>query len=90
MDHSQTDRLKTLLLVIALAGLVTGLGLQFSGRPDLAHTLWFAGVVPVREIDGRQIGTGARGPIVQRIQSLYKELVRRDIAARKALAGAAS
>ncbi|MFP1646159.1 heavy metal translocating P-type ATPase [Pontitalea aquivivens] len=47
MDHAQTDRLKTLLLVIALAGLVTGLGLQFSGRPDLARTLWFAGVVPV-------------------------------------------
>jgi heavy metal translocating P-type ATPase len=47
LDHAQTDRLKTLLLVIALAGLVTGLGLQFSGRPDLARTLWFAGVVPV-------------------------------------------
>lgn len=47
MDHSQTDRLKTLLLVIALAGLVTGLGLHFSGRTDLAQTAWFAGVVPV-------------------------------------------
>lgn len=47
MDHAQTDRLKTLLLVIALAGLVTGLGLHFSGRTDLAQTAWFAGVVPV-------------------------------------------
>ncbi|MDZ4066653.1 MAG: heavy metal translocating P-type ATPase, partial [Tabrizicola sp.] len=47
MDHTQTDRLKTLLLVIALAGLVTGLGLHFSGRTDLAQTAWFAGVVPV-------------------------------------------
>ncbi len=47
MDHAQTDRLKTLLLVIALAGLVTGLGLHFSGRTDLAQTVWFAGVVPV-------------------------------------------
>ena len=47
MDHSQTDRLKTLLLVIALAGLVTGLGLHFSGRTDHAQTAWFAGVVPV-------------------------------------------
>jgi cation transport ATPase len=45
---SCTDiRLKTLLLVIALAGLVTGLGLHFSGRTDLAQTVWFAGVVPV-------------------------------------------
>lgn len=47
MDHAQTDRLKTLLLAIALAGLVTGLGLHFSGRMDLAQTAWFAGVVPV-------------------------------------------
>jgi heavy metal translocating P-type ATPase len=47
LDHAQTDRLKTLLLVIALAGLVTGLGLHFSGRTDLAQTVWFAGVVPV-------------------------------------------
>lgn len=47
MDRAQTDRLKTLLLVIALAGLVTGLGLHFSGRSDLAQTVWFAGVVPV-------------------------------------------
>lgn len=47
MDHAQTDRLKMLLLFIALAGLVTGLGLHFSGRSDLAQTVWFAGVVPV-------------------------------------------
>src|SRR5690606_27613373 len=47
LDHAQTDRLKTLLLVIALAGLVTGLGLHFGGRFDLAPTVWFAGVVPV-------------------------------------------
>jgi heavy metal translocating P-type ATPase len=47
LDHAQTDRLKTLLLVIALAGLVTGLGLHVSGRTDLAQTAWFAGVVPV-------------------------------------------
>lgn len=47
MDHVRTDRLKTLLLVIALAGLVTGLGLHFSGRTDFAHNVWFAGVVPV-------------------------------------------
>jgi heavy metal translocating P-type ATPase len=47
LDHAQTDRLKTLLLVIALAGLIAGLGLHFSGRTDLAQTVWFAGVVPV-------------------------------------------
>ena len=47
MDHAQTDRLKTLLIVIALAGLVAGLGLHFSGGNDLAQTVWFAGVAPV-------------------------------------------
>ena len=47
MDHAITDRLKTLLLVIALAGLAAGLALHFGGRPDLAQAVWFAGVVPV-------------------------------------------
>ncbi|QCO56457.1 heavy metal translocating P-type ATPase [Pseudorhodobacter turbinis] len=47
MDHTQTDRLQTLLLAIALAGLVGGLALSFGGKPDLAPTVWFAGVVPV-------------------------------------------
>ena len=47
MDHIQTDRLKTLLLCIALGGLLAGLALQLAGRADLAQIAWFAGVVPV-------------------------------------------
>ena len=42
----------------------------------------FAGVVPVRSVDGRTIGSGARGPMVQRLQGLYRDLVRADVAAR--------
>ena len=42
----------------------------------------FAGVVPVREIDGRIIGNGARGPMVERLQRLYQELAHLDAAAR--------
>jgi branched-chain amino acid aminotransferase len=42
----------------------------------------FAGVVPVRTIDGRTIGTGKRGPVVERLQGLYGELLRADVAAR--------
>ena len=42
----------------------------------------FAGVVPVRSVDGRRIGDGARGPMVQRIQALYGELVDADVGAR--------
>jgi branched-chain amino acid aminotransferase len=40
----------------------------------------FAGVVPVHTVDGRTIGTGRRGPTVERLQDLYADLVRRDVA----------
>ena len=40
----------------------------------------FAGVVPVREIDGRMIGDGQRGPMVERLQNLYRELAQLDSA----------
>ena len=43
----------------------------------------FAGVVPVHTIDGRRIGTGQRGPMVERLQGLYQELVRADVAQRR-------
>jgi branched-chain amino acid aminotransferase len=42
----------------------------------------FAGVVPVHTVDGRTIGSGRRGPMVERLQELYADLVRRDVAAR--------
>jgi branched-chain amino acid aminotransferase len=44
----------------------------------------FAGVVPVRSVDGRTIGDGRRGPMVERLQVLYRELVDADVAARVA------
>ncbi len=40
----------------------------------------FAGVAPVTEIDGRAISVG-RGPIVERLQQLYLQLIERDVAA---------
>jgi len=39
----------------------------------------FAGVTPVRTIDGRKIGDTLPGPMVLRLQRLYKELVERDV-----------
>jgi branched-chain amino acid aminotransferase len=42
----------------------------------------FAGVVPVHTVDGRRIGDGRRGPMVTRLQALYRDLVREDVAAR--------
>src|SRR3954453_5220636 len=44
----------------------------------------FASVVPVHTVDGRQIGDGRRGPMVSRLQDLYADLVRRDVAGRTA------
>jgi branched-chain amino acid aminotransferase len=42
----------------------------------------FAGLVPVRSVDGRTIGTGERGPVVARLQELYRQHVAADVAAR--------
>ncbi|HEY3946829.1 MAG TPA: aminotransferase class IV [Solirubrobacteraceae bacterium] len=44
----------------------------------------FAGVVPVRSVDGRTIGDRPRGPTIERVQALYRELVDADVAARVA------
>lgn len=43
----------------------------------------FAGIVPVTEIDGRQIGEGSggddnRGPMVRRLQGLYQDLLDKE------------
>jgi branched-chain amino acid aminotransferase len=43
----------------------------------------FAGLVPVHTVDGRRIGTGRRGPMVERLQALYRDLVRDDVAHRR-------
>ncbi|MPZ95952.1 MAG: aminotransferase class IV [Propionibacteriales bacterium] len=52
------------------------------GADEAFVTGTFAGIVPVREVDGRVIGDGRRGPMVQRLQGLYADLVARDVAER--------
>lgn len=47
------------------------------GADEAFVTGTFAGVVPVREVDGRTLGAGGRGPVVERLQRLYRELVAR-------------
>jgi branched-chain amino acid aminotransferase len=49
------------------------------GADEAFCTGTFAGVVPVTEIDGRKI-TDGRGPMVLRLQGLYRELMDRDCA----------
>ena len=48
------------------------------GADEAFVTGTFAGIVPVREVDGRVLES--RGPMVERLQQLYAERVERDIA----------
>ena len=47
------------------------------GADEAFVTGTFAGIVPVREIDGRALT--CRGPVVERLQKLYSEAVERDV-----------
>jgi len=42
----------------------------------------FAGVVPVRSVDGRVLGDGRRGAMVERLQTLYRQLLDADVETR--------
>lgn len=46
MESSVAQRLKTMILLLALAGLLVGLVLFSTGRDDLAGLAWMAGVMP--------------------------------------------
>ena len=48
------------------------------GADEAFVTGTFAGIVPVREVDGRMLE--CRGPMVERLQQLYRERVERDVA----------
>jgi branched-chain amino acid aminotransferase len=55
------------------------------GAEEAFTTGTFAGLAPVREIDGRQIGAGqiwegGRGPMVEKLQGLYLNLIKADTA----------
>jgi branched-chain amino acid aminotransferase len=52
------------------------------GAEEAFVTGTFAGVVPVREVDGRHL-TDGRGPMVERLQGLYRARIEEDVAAAK-------
>jgi branched-chain amino acid aminotransferase len=52
------------------------------GAREAFVTGTYAGITPVRAVDGRTIGGGRRGPITERLQKLYRELVETDVQAR--------
>jgi branched-chain amino acid aminotransferase len=49
------------------------------GADEAFVTGTFAGIAPVTEVDGRRL-TAVRGPMVERLQRLYLELIERDTA----------
>jgi branched-chain amino acid aminotransferase len=63
-------------------------------RDDLyiADEAFFSGtaaeVTPIREVDGRQIGAGRRGPLTEKIQSLFFDVVNGRVPAHQGLADA--
>ena len=52
--------------------------LDVYGADEAFVTGTFAGLAPVREIDGRIIGDGERGPMVEKLQQLYLELLEQE------------
>ena len=50
------------------------------GAEEAFTTGTFAGLAPVGQIDGRVIGSGQRGAMVERLQGLYLELIHKDTA----------
>ena len=65
--------------------LARDIGLEFVSKPMtrddvyLADEAFFTGtaaeITPIRELDGRTIGTGRRGPVTERIQTLFFDVV---------------
>ncbi|MEO7365670.1 MAG: aminotransferase class IV [Sphingomicrobium sp.] len=49
------------------------------GADEAFVTGTFAGVVPVREVDGRHLSDG-RGPMTERLQTLYRARIEEDVA----------
>ena len=50
------------------------------GADEAFVTGTFAGLVPVRSVDGRAL-TDGRGPMTERLQGLYKARIEADVAA---------
>jgi branched-chain amino acid aminotransferase len=77
---------RSLVLEIAREAGIPAVEKDFSltdvyGAEEAFVTGTFAGIVPVREVDGRELA--CRGPAVERLQQLYAERVERDGAEQK-------
>ena len=61
MQANRTDRLKTVILLLAVAGLTSGLAVWFAGRTEIADMIWIAGVAPALAAPGRRPGAATAG-----------------------------
>lgn len=52
--------------------------MQAYGAEESFVTGTFAGLTPVKDIDGREIGDGKRGPVTQKLQQLYIQMIERE------------
>src|SRR5215213_7665912 len=73
---------RSIVLEVAREAGITAVEKDFSltdvyGADEAFVTGTFAGIVPVREVDGRSLT--CRGPMVERLQQLYAERVERDV-----------
>ncbi|MCB1333198.1 MAG: cadmium-translocating P-type ATPase [Roseivivax sp.] len=46
MEQTANDRVKTAVLLLAVAGLASGVAFHLAGRADIATPLWIAGILP--------------------------------------------
>ncbi len=69
----------TILVLAAELGLMVREKRITRDEVYIADEAFFTGtaaeVTPIREVDGRSIGTGTRGPVTERLQSAYFDLV---------------
>ena len=77
MTFPSRERVNSVLLLTALAGLLAGLVLHFTGQPDLARTVWRIGVAPV-----------LIGLVIEIVQSLREGEVGLDIVAALSMSAA--
>ena len=62
-------------VLVCLAGAI-GTGARYAIAMGVFLTGTAAEITPVREIDGRRIGTGSPGPVTKDLQKTFFEIVR--------------
>jgi branched-chain amino acid aminotransferase len=54
--------------------------MEVYGADEAFVTGTFAGLCPVKEVDGREITSSEKGPVVERLQMLYQAMMENETA----------